>query len=531
MSRFSTAPGGLAFLVAHEVRLWLRGPSGGKRTKLWPYFLMAAFPVAGGIGLAVVLAKLPQPTTPDLAVNIASLAMLAIFLFMVPTATAGVLRTLYERADLDLLLAAPIPPDRVLRAKALGILIAAALPILILIGPFLLIPGIFAGHWRLLAGFAMILLLAVVATAIAFAGARAMNRLLGPRRARTVTQIVGGAIGAVLFLGFQAQNIAPQASQRLAREFAALKAPPFPLNLPGRAARGDPLPFLAMVALAAAATRRATRYAATMLGETPAAPRASARRRARTRPVAFAASPSRALFDKEMRGLTRDPELLAEIARRVIFLIPALFLVFRGEGFDPARIASAATVFAGFLASSFAWVIICAEESPDLIAAAPVARARVLRAKLLAACLIPLALASALAVLAASIRPWAGAVAITMAVAAAVAAATLQSWFGRPGRRSGFRKQGQENFILGFAELSMVGLLASAAYGFAHLSPIGFLPATLAVGILYAAAHGRPDADGAGRRIVAAKPPRAPRTRRRWNPFARGVASAPAATS
>ncbi len=487
-------PGSFPWLFAHEMRLAWRALGRRALRKMWPMLLLGLLPAVLGILAAIGLSQLPNRAPGAAAINIVSLILAGVGMIMLPPAVAGVLRTFHNRADLDLLLSAPVPPGRVLAAKAVGLYASVALPFLFLFGPFLLASAVL-GRPGLLGGLAMILVLAVVATAIAFLAARALYRAIGPRGARVVLQVGAGLLGAVVFLGFQAQNIAPATARRLGGALLHSRAPPVPLDWPARAALGAPGPLVAMLGLAAIGAWGATRIAARVIVEPPTdLPRA--RRLAEGTPR-FASGLTQILVGKELRLLARDPELLAQVTLRLVFLIPVVALVFRGgaNGFDAPRLAAAATVFAGFLASSLGWLTICAEDAPELLAAAPVLAGQVRRAKWIAACAPPVMLALIPAAIAARIHPWSGAIAVVMATVSGASAAALQGWYGKPAPRKAFRQRQRAGWVLGFAELVMVGAWGGAALLLARLSPLALLPALIAAAIVYAAGEGREEAE------------------------------------
>ena len=489
------SPGSFAWLFAHELRLAFRAAGRGAWKRVWPLLILALVPIGLGILLAFVVAALPDGPPRPIVLNIVSLALGGIALVMLPTATANVLRTFHDRADFDLLLAAPIPPGRVLAAKAVGLYAAVALPFLFLFGPFLIACAVL-GRPGMLGGIAMILVDAVVATALAFAAARVLYRLIGPRGARTVMQVGAGLLGACVFLGFQAQNIAPETAHRLGRALVHAAAPPTPLDWPARATLGAPGPLAALLLFAAAGAWGATRVAARMIV-------APASERSRTRTLAegiprFARGLTRIMVLKELRLLARDPELLAQVTLRLVFLIPVVALVFRAGGgaggFDAPRLASATVLFAGFLAASLGWLTVCAEDAPELLAAAPVPEIELRRAKWLAAAMPPVLLALLPAALAVWLDAWSGAVALGVAALAAGSAAALQGWYGKPAPRKAFRQRQKQGFWLGLAETALAGAWSATALLTARLSLFALIPLLVAGAILYAAHAGREEA-------------------------------------
>ena len=498
------APGGFAWLVAHEIRVAWRGGSKAATTRIaaWaaraPLLLLASVPAAIGIVLAYVLRHLPDAPTPKVlsAVSVVLLALLFLMLFR---AAGQVLRTFHGRGDLDLQLSAPIPPPRILAAKAVGVYGAVGLPFVLIFAPFIVASAAF-GHPRWLGLLAMLGVAAVLATSAAFVVARLLFVALGTRRARVVMQVAGAILGAAAFLTSQAVNFAPRSSDAL---FRALRRLPSPWDWPARAAFGDPLPLLAFVAAAAVSAILATRFAAANFGASDAVSVGPAARPPRT----FRSGLLTTLVAKELRLLTRDPELLTQILLRLVYLVPVALLIFRGDAsgvFPGPRFAAAGTVFAGMLAASLAWLTICAEDAPDLIGTAPVRASAVERAKLIAACAPPLAVVAAAAVALAPRAPLAAGVMVLIATVAALTGALLQAWFGKPSPRAAFRRAQQSSFVLGIGELILALAWSGVAALLARGSPWALAPGLLAATILAGAV--------AARRAPAKATPRTPST-------------------
>ena len=96
---------------------------------------------------------------------------------------------------------------------------------------------------------------------------------------------------------------------------------------------------------------------------------------------------------------------------------------------------------AGQLAGGLAWLAISGEDAPDLVATAPVPRARILRAKVEAVmggvAIVFLPFVAALVLL----SPFHAAVAAAGIVVAAASATQIQLWFRSQAKRSHFRRR------------------------------------------------------------------------------------------
>ncbi len=478
-------PGSFLWLVRHEVRIAWRGRSKGPTTRLQalaaraPLLLLAIVPTVIGIGVGWVLRRLPDAPSPKV-LAVVSMVFAGLFLLMTFRAASQVIRSFIERGDLDLLLGAPLPPGRILGAKAVGVYASVGLPFVILFAPFLLTSAIL-GHPRWLGVLAMIGVTSVLATSTAFVAARLLTRALGVRRARVIMQVGGAVLGALAFLLSQAFNLAPQASEATLRSLRTL---PAPLDWPAKAAFASPL-LLGFIGIASAAAWGATRFAAANFGASEETRVTAAARP----PRPFRSGLTATLVRKELRLLARDTETLTQVLLRLVYLVPVVLLIFRGDPsgvFPGPRLAAAGTVFAGMLAASLAWLTVCAEDAADLIDAAPVRAAAVRRAKLIAAC-APSVVIVVLAALGLATRDRLAALALLVCgCIAALTGALLQAWFGTPAPRSNFRRRQQGSIVLGVGELvlaaSWSGVAALLARGSLWALAPGLLAATILAG-------------------------------------------------
>ena len=502
IAKYLLIPGSFAWLLRHELRLSVRALGRGRHrlARLIPVLLLAIVPVIGGIGLAILIAAAMQHADPHAtarALNavrgVVGAGVAGILILMVSTSSIAVLRAFYERGDLDLLLAAPMPPGRVLAAKAVGVAVITAAPFLILLGPFVLTSAVL-GSPRWLGTLAMIAVDATLATALAIAITGVLFEFIGARRARVAVQLVSAVLGGAVFLLSQSPNFAPAISHRV---IGAITRPwPAPLDWPSRAAFGEPLPLLAFALFAGAAFVIAARLGARHLAAATA-PREDRAAGSRTRVVRFRTGFRQVVIAKELRLIVRDPELIAQISLRIVYLIPITALILRGDTAIDAgpAIAAAVTGFAALLASSLAWIIVCAEDAPDLIASAPQAPLDLARTKLIAACLLPVGIAAIVAAAMVMSFPIAAAALLCMAVVAAVSATLLQSWFGRPALRSAFRRRQAQSIVIGIGEVGLAGAWAATASLLARQSVWALAPALIGCMILAGAIEARAGRD------------------------------------
>ncbi|MBV8973353.1 MAG: hypothetical protein JO290_13800, partial [Sphingomonadaceae bacterium] len=249
----------LLWLLRHELRLAVRGVAGhGPWIKrMGPRLLLAAIPLVAGIALAVANAGGRQPSSEALLDDLGGLIAAAVVLLgvlMISTAAAAVLRTFYDRHDLDLLLAAPVPPARVMAAKAVGVAVIVATPFLVVFAPYTITSALL-GSPRWLAALAIVPIDATLATAAAMALTAGLFAAIGPRRARVAVQLIAAVTGGSIFLLSQVQSFSPEGAKSafsvLSHRWAG------PLDGLAQAAVGRPLPLLVLAALAALAFRAA----------------------------------------------------------------------------------------------------------------------------------------------------------------------------------------------------------------------------------------------------------------------------------
>ena len=477
-------PGSWPWLLGHELRLTWRGV-GGTNSR-------GALALAGLLWLLahVALAMLVHSTgwarmTPGLFVLLGVLVWFFITLLL-SQAILQAVGALFERGDLDLLLASPIAPRSVLFVRGVGVAISA-----IAIYAWLLTPvadvGLFTGQAQLLAIYPALLANALLATALALAITVALVGVLGARGARVAAQVLGALVGAGMFLATQASRfVAPgrfgewlvtwylEASRRgsLVRDQL--------LWLPARALLGEPfaLVLLGVLGVAAFASVVAVLERRFLAGtqETMTAPW---RPRQTTAPTRFRGGLWRTVLVKEWKLIARDPRLMANTLLQVIYMLPIAFLWLRNDS-PRSALAPAMVLLASTLASGLVWLTVAAEDAPELLASAPADRGLLRRAKLVAGLvpvwllMLPLALALA--------RSDAGAAAVFIVCigGATACAASIHIALPRRGRRRDLLRRGKGNVAAALFELATIAgwttttwLLLEAPW----LAPLGALVA------------------------------------------------------
>jgi ABC-2 type transport system permease protein len=498
VSAYAIAPGTLAWLARHELRLSWRELvamlTGGKRSRaLW---LCAAALVFGAL-LHILAYSLVAPFavgTPDrtTVVLITGFLLLA-WSLMLSQAVEMLTRAFYARADLDLVLGSPVASQKLFAVRILAVMLSTTFMAAPLAAPFINALA-YAGGARWLGAYGVIVALGAASSAIAVALTVTLFGVLGPKRTRLVAQIIAAVIGAAFVIGIQA--VAILATGTLSR-FAALRsntilayAPPLdsPVFLPARAAMGN-LPALliltggALVLLALSISLFASRFA-----EHAGAAAGVSHAPTRERPArAFRSStPQAVLRRKEWTLLKRDPWLLSQTLMQVLYLLPPALLLWRNFGSDGALVVLVPVLVmaAGQLAGGLAWLAVSGEDAPDLVATAPVHPRKILRAKIeavmggVALLLAPLLIALAWA------SPHAALVTLVGAAVAAASATLIQLWFRTQAKRSHFRRRQTSSRLATFAEaFSSIAWAATAGLAAAG-TWFALMPAVIAFAIL-----------------------------------------------
>jgi ABC-2 type transport system permease protein len=465
-------PAGFLWLLAHEVRMSIRARRRGTRSIWIGLILLLAYTAIGvsiGLGLrGIAIVPVPSMLTGALAATIVILS------FMTTQAVLGSQRTLYESGDLDLLLSAPIQPRTVLLAKLAGIAASVTISFALLVLPMTL-PIALLGHPGLLGIPALIAALALVSACLGLGVMLAVAAIAGPRAARTVGQIVAASLGGAIFLTSQILSNNPGrrgSGQALFRWFTDHHVGSSgPSALPGRAAFGDPVAIAVLLGLGIAV------FAATgsLFGRAFLASFQDAGMHVARRPAAsrsrrsigrhFRNSLFATMFAKEWRLLARDPALAFQIVLRLIYLAPLMLVAFggRGNGLPIAPwLAFLSVIIAGQVVGSFAWLTISAEDSPDLIAAAPVTKRQVERVKLISALVMAAPLAIGPSILIALTRPLAALTTLAFTAAAGTLAGLIELKWQKPMPRKAFGRRRSGSIVASLLTL-IVGFVFGGA--------------------------------------------------------------------
>lgn len=424
------------------------------------------------------------PAMPADALPIAAVAITVLLLvlgtFMFSSGLKSSVDSLFERGDVDLLLSSPLPSRSIFTVRLTGITLGVASVYLALAGP-VVNAGLFTGHAAWLAVYPVILACTSICCSLAMLLTLLLVRVLGARKTRVVAQVLSAIAGALIFLLAQAQNLlhlgSPQQAAALvthAMTPGSALAPDSVIWSAGRAALGGVTPLLCLLALAGGLFLLTVRFTHGFFvrGLQQAVSTVRARKPgARTAPGRFGQPLVNVVLRKEWRLIVRDPHLLSQVLLQLLYLLPLALLVLRSDGAATPAVGAGLVMLSASLTASLTWIVVSAEDAPDLLLASPAAARVIRRAKLGAAVLPPLALV-ALPVLWSLAQHVVAGLCLSLTVMAATACAALTGlWQGRPAPRGNFKTRSKSN-ILG-SILEMVGTLAWALTGFVLIHAAG----------------------------------------------------------
>ena len=475
----------LTWFARHEIRLawreWVAMMTGGRRGRK-----RAA--IIGIVGLAAIMhlpayavvgryAHLRAPLDKSALIVITATIILA-WALMLSQAIESVTRVFYARSDLDLIMSSPVKLANVFSVRLGAIALSVTVMALLFSTPFIDVL-VFGGGVRWFAALGVVVAIGLTAAAVAIAVTIMLFRMIGPGRTRLVAQILAAIIGAGFVIALQ---VAAILSYGTLSRFAVLTSdaaaafapePDSLLWLPARAALGDGdalllLLIFGLLLLGSVMAGFSARFADTAIRASASS--APAHPGWRTRPFR-AASRQQALRWKEFLLLRRDPWLLSQSLMQLLYLVPPALLLWRSFSDSSAAtvlITPVVVMAAGQLAGGLAWLTICGEDAPDLVATAPLPPSRVIRAKIevvllvIGALFAPLVLALAFA---SQLQAMITALGVLVATTAATA---IQLWFRVQARRSQFRRRQTSSRLATFAEaFSSIGWAGTAALALA----------------------------------------------------------------
>lgn len=482
--RFRLRPGSAAWLLAHECRLFfyeMGDDKAGKQAKRGMPVLgmgLIAFVMAViHFGVWSLMKHLPplHGEPPAMIILGTGVALAVLFSLMLSLALNRSVKALFERGDLDLLLSSPLSARTIFQVRLGGIVFGVALLFLLFLTPFAHV-GLWLGQPRWLGIYPALAGMASIAAALAMLATLALVRWIGVRRTRTVAQVLGALSGAAIFLISQIfGSLGQEARERAYTDLLpwvkkeAMLGSDSLIWLPVRALFGSWPDMLAFSLLALAAYWLTAHFThdffvrGVQQAGGAAAARTRTRQPGRQLPRRFRAGVWRNTLLKEWRLIARDPQLISQVLLQLLYLLPLFFVIFKGKAVLPG-VAAGMTFLAASLAGSLVWIIVSAEDAPDLLRAAPVAPLQLRSAKLSAA-VLPVCALLAPALFWLSLRqPWLGIAVMLSCAGAMSSAALIHLWHARPGTRSQFNKRGQNQLPAHLMELVSALSWAATVY-------------------------------------------------------------------
>jgi ABC-2 type transport system permease protein len=475
----TVTPGTAIWFARHEARLalrdWLSMITAGRRERLRRVVIaIVVFAVFMHFVAYWMVGRFAEATIDTPTLVTLTTTILLSWLLMISQAMESMTRAFYSRSDLDLILSSPVQANQLFAVRIATVALAVAAMAVPLAAPFIDIL-IARGGWRWLGAYGLIVAMGAAAAALAVGFTVALFRLIGPKRTRLVAQVVAAVIGAAFVIGLQVAAILSYGtiSRATVLQSKAVLAHAPDLGSvmwwPARAAMGDGLALIGVLAVSFVLLAAAVAFVAPRFGEYAVAASGvgaatvSQRRQTAFRPM----SPRGALRRKEWMLLRRDPWLVSQTFMQMLYLIPPAVLLWRS--FDDGNgaynlLVPVLVMAAGQLAGGLAWLAISGEDAPDLVATAPVPASFILRAKVEAVLgVIAVIFGPLLAVLAIA-SPRHALVAAVGIFIATTAATAIQLWFRTQAKRSQFRRRQVSSRIATFSEaFSSIGWAATAA--------------------------------------------------------------------
>ncbi len=133
-------------------------------------------------------------------------------------------------------------------------------------------------------------------------------------------------------------------------------------------------------------------------------------------------------------------------------MLPILFLFFSKGKISPGGIVASLAFLTASLTAALGWIIMAAEEAPDLLRAAPCSQSTVRNAKLAAVVVPGLSLALIPLLWYATREPAQALLMLAIIAGASFSAALVVMWCGRPSSRGDFKSRGKGNVLASILE-------------------------------------------------------------------------------
>jgi ABC-2 type transport system permease protein len=388
-------PGTASWLIRNNIRTRLRAKSNSSRLQaigrnivLLILLGYAIFELGGRIARALAALDGDYNYPPYLLQ--AGIMLSAFAISLLGSSLISAYSVFTDRDDLDLLLASPLPPERILTARLLQSAYGACLTTT-LIGTIAFGYSIVTVDVRFALIFPVLMSLMLINLAVSFVIARCLLLWFGLRRGRTVAMVAGFAvlIGGVLVFQINSMISSSGGKAILAETFGpgfepALIALLTPI---GRLAFGQIVETLMLSGVAVAAFigvgaffwDRFAADAALMAGQAQHVESGK-----KSSKVTFRHGILMATIIKEWRSMMRDPFVMVQVATPLVSLIPMAIALWSlnqpsatlpGQGLPEDTISVIigflVVMFGGQVAGTLAWTAASIEEAGDLLLSSP----------------------------------------------------------------------------------------------------------------------------------------------------------------
>ncbi len=504
--------GSLPWLLGYEIKLWWRE----FRSKPGSLVLLVMFGILGLLVLSTVglswigLLYASQAEGilefslkfEDLPASVIWL-ILGVWLFWFVLSWAQAINLsisiVFERGDLDLLMASPLNSKVLVTSRLLSIM----LQIMFAFGWPLFFILLFALYLPVLVGLIPSLLsLFLLASSLGLLSTLWLIRRLGSGQARIVGQILAGSMSALLVILSQILGRSDagawqrwpvvEALSGLFGEDRILHAQSR-IWVPARAVFSDPLSVAVMVGLALGLSWLTVEVVHEAFVEgTQSAQMVKRAAQPKADITLFNSNLNRLLLFKEWKAIWRNPYLLSQIFLQFVFL--GVFIVALSGGVQGNRsgtIAAFLVFITSNLAAALTQICVSAEEASDLLKTSPISDIRIRLFKLLAALIPVWILLIPLSILLHQ-QGGSGLIGGLIGLGATVCNALLSLWNTRPLRLEDLWKRGQRpepgDLVLGILNSLSWVAWAALAYGVqtdAAWSGIPFLIVGVVMGLGY----------------------------------------------
>lgn len=388
-------PGTASWLIRNNIRTRLRSKSSASRLQATGrnivLLLLLGYAIAElGGRIARALAVLDGDYEyPPYLLN-AGIMLSAFAISLLGSSLISAYSVFTDRDDLDLLLASPLPPQRILTARLLQSAYGAALTTT-LIGTIAYGYSIVTVDIRFALIFPVLMSFMLINLAVSFVIARCLLLWFGLRRGRTIAMVAGFVVLICGVLVFQINSMISSQSGKaiLAETFGPGFEPSLIALLTpiGRLAFGQGAETLVLSGVAVAVFMgvgaffwdRFAADAALMAGQSQHIPGGR-----KTSKIKFRHAILMATIIKEWRSMLRDPFVMVQVATPLVSLIPMAIAIWslnqpsavlKGQGLPEGTlsiiIGFLVVMFGGQVAGTLAWTAASIEEAGDLLLSSP----------------------------------------------------------------------------------------------------------------------------------------------------------------